>query len=80
MSDEPEVDEKAIREADDAMTEEVEAWADRTAAYEAEVSARMKHALAALRLAGIQLDCTTANALRNLGDAMSTIIHECCDE
>ena len=78
MSDNPEVGERM--KAEDALATEIETWADRSVAYEAEVSERMKHILAALRVAGVPLDCTTSHALHNLGDALSSIIHQEFDE
>ena len=80
MSDDREPDEQALREVDDALTEAVEEIADRTAAYEAEVSARIKHCLAVLRLAGTPLDCQTGEALQRLGASIQQVIHEACEE
>ena len=80
MPDDREPNERELREADDALTEAVEEIADRTASYEAEVSARMKHCLAVLRLAGVPLECTTGDALQRLGGAIQQVIHEACEE
>lgn len=80
MSDDSEVDERVLREADDAITAEVEALADIHAEHSAEIAARMKHCMAALRVAGMPLTCDTAEALRLVADAIQTIIHEAMDE
>ena len=75
-----EVDERVLREADDAITAEVESWADAQAAHSAEIATRMKHCIAALRVAGVPLTCETSEALRELADAIQAIIHEALDE
>lgn len=80
MSDEHEPDEQALRDADDAITDEVDAWAEAETARAAEIMQRVKHSLAALRVAGVPLDCLTADALRSLADAIQAIIHEALDE
>ena len=80
MSDDNEVDEQVLRDGDDALTEAVEEIADESLAYEAEVSARVKHCLAVLRLAGVPLECTTGEALQRLGAAIQSVIHEAHEE
>lgn len=80
MSDLRELTEQEIRDGDDALTAEIEAWADDAVRHETEVAQRMKHIVAAIRVAAVPLDCVTGEALRNVGTALSAIIHEAIGE
>ena len=80
MSDDHEVDEQVLRDSDDALTEAIEEIEDQSLEHEAIVSARVKHCLAVLRLAGVPLDCQTGEALQRLGAAIQSVIHGGCDE
>lgn len=63
----------AVRDADDAIQEELEGRLD-------EEVARAKHCLAALRAASVPFDCVTGHILQELGANMIGIIHEAIDE
>lgn len=76
MNHDREVDEQTLRAADEAITAGIEQCADAHVEKATEVAALMKHILAALKLAGVPLDCATADALHSLAEAISLIIHE----